>query len=119
LEPLGIDGDQVGSCVVVATEMKDVPSVGLNKKIPDSSIVALQGLTKALGDAGAIPSDCGDHIPRGVPAVKETIWREYHYAMKGEDTYEAKRNAHGRARDWLKANCKIGIWNGYVWKVKA
>ena len=77
---------------------------------------SLNALTKALGDEGKVPPG-SDHIPAGVPVVSESLWRQYHYEMRGNDSPETKQKAHVRAREGLQGRLLIGVWNGQVWKI--
>ena len=110
------EGDEVSSCVAICADSADVPKESRSKKLPDGMQVALNALTKALGDAGKVPSAC-DHIPAGVPVVSELLWRQYHYEMRGNDNPDAKQKAHVRAREGLQSRKLIGVWNGQVWKI--
>ena len=110
------DGDEVSSCVAIPADPADVPKEAGNKKLPDGLKVALDALTRALGDEGKVPPPC-DHIPAGVPVVSESLWRQYHYEMRGNDSPDAKQKAHVRAREGLQGRLLIGVWNGQVWKI--
>ena len=110
------DGDEVGSCVAIPADPADVPKEAGNKKLSDGLKVALDALTRALGDEGKVPPLC-DHIPAGVPLVSESLWRQYHYEVRGTDSPEAKQKAHVRAREGLQSWHLIGVWNGQVWKI--
>ena len=110
------DGDEVSSCVAIPADPADVPKEAGNKKLSDGLQVALDALTRALGDEGKVPPPC-DHIPAGVPVVNESLWRRYHYEMRGTDSPDAKQKAHVRAREGLQGRLLIGVWNGQVWKI--
>jgi hypothetical protein len=110
------EGDEVSSCVAICADSADVPTASVSKKLPDGLQVALSALTKALGDEGKVPP-ASDHIPAGVPVVRESLWRQYHYEMRGNDSPDAKQKAHVRAREGLQGRLLIGVWNGQVWKI--
>ena len=115
---LGLDdeGDEVSSCVAIHADTDDVPNETKNKKLPDGLQVALHALTKVIGDEGKVPPTC-EHIPAGVPVVSESLWRQYHYEVRGNDSPDAKQKAHVRAREGLQSRQLIGVWNGQVWKI--
>ena len=47
-------GDEVSSCVAVCADSADVPKDSGSRKLPDGLQVALNALTKALGDEGQV-----------------------------------------------------------------
>lgn len=117
VETLGYDEDEdaVTSCVAVEVDAAGVakprrgrPSAGLQ--------VALDALIMAIGDAGEVPQGNG-HIPTGVAVVSDTLWRKYHYQLKGDDAPETKKKSHQRAKEQLLAGHFIGIWGEQVWKI--
>ena len=110
------EGDEVSSCVAIGAESADVPKLSGSRKLPDGLQVALNALTKALGDEGKMPL-ASDYIPAGAPVVSESLWRQYHYEMRGTDSPDAKQKAHVRAREGLQGRLLIGVWNGQVWKI--
>ena len=80
--------------------------------------MALQALTKTMGEVGCIPNGVSVHIPRSTATVLEKVWREHHAQMSGDKSDAAKRKAFDRGRDWLQAERYIGSWSGHVWKIQ-
>jgi hypothetical protein len=80
--------------------------------------VALNLLKKAIAEGGTIPPAC-NHIPPGVPAVKESLWRKYCYqgAITEGDNPEAQRKAFNRSAKRLQELGKIGVWDEWVWSI--
>lgn len=110
------EGDEVSSCVAIGADSADVPKDSVSKKLPDGLQVGLSALMRGLGDEEKVPPAC-DHIPAGTPVVSESLWRQYHYEMRGNDSPDAKQKAHVRAREGLQGRQLIGVWNGQVWKI--
>ena len=110
------DGDLVESCVAVETSIDAVPKTA-GRRMPESAKVALQALTKTMGEVGCIPNGVSVHIPRSTATVLEKVWREHHAQMSGDKSDAAKRKSFDRGRDWLQAEGYIGSWSGHVWKI--
>jgi len=107
------DGDAVTSCVVepIAGETPK------RRSAPSGQAgTALKLLQNAIAEAGGAPPDAV-HFPAGRPIVPMTAWRRYCEigGLAAGDTPDAFKKAFGRARDRLRSDGFIGIWDDKVW----
>lgn len=109
------DGDEIVSGVVRASEAVAAKGTPKGKALAKGAQVALGALETAIAEAGEVPP-ASNHIPHGVRAVQESLWRKYAYSMgisNGEE--RARQLAFERAYTALNAAGVIGVWQDWCW----
>lgn len=104
-----IDPDK-GSLVVVPDE--EVASQRQKKPISANARQALRALEAAIAEHGeAIGLN---QIPRSARCVKQSLWREFFYAMSVQDG-ETRRKTFLRASNALVESGTVGAWADWCW----
>jgi hypothetical protein len=106
------DGDNVTSCIVVATDAKAEQKPG--RKLPDSAVVAYRALVDCCNDRGRRVPISGLNVV-GVPLKDWAEWMRRNDVPGTSD--EAFRKSMKRAQEALQAAHKVGVQDGYVWPV--
>jgi hypothetical protein len=118
LKSVTVDRDEHGDPITapVVTEEDLQPQPTKKAKLTPSSKVALNALTEAILEVGAVPA-ASNHIPPATKAVTVEQWRTYAYRRGISESEEARARqaAFGRAITALLAANAIGIWEPHVW----
>ena len=126
------DGDQITSCKVIALDDAESAKPELDSKkakkvrpremvagvkLSSTNHIAFSALKQAIEDAGEEPP-ASNRYPRGIKAVRSSLWRKYFYLMRGTHSQEANQKAFLRASDDLQAEGLIRVELDHVWTLR-